>query len=374
MDKIESVRVSGFRSLADIVLDDLPNVSVMIGPNGSGKSNFVRFFEMLSWMLRSRKLGDFVALHGDADDQLFQGRRVTPQIDATVTVRTDAGLNDYRFTLTHAYQDRFIFTDESFRFSRTGEDSEADWQHLGSGHAEARLVEAAQGSVDLPVNVTTARTIRFLLTSSATFQFHDTSKESRFKQSWDVQDNAQLRSDGGNLAPILLRLEREDVARYELICKQIARILPTFDRFQLDDPYGKTILRWRAKGSDKVIGAHLTSDGSLRFFALVTLLNLPSEMMPSVLLLDEPELGLHPQAVELIGQMIRRVGLERQVIVATQSPLLVDVFDLDQVIVLDLDDGRTTCRQLDPVNYQQWLDDDFAPSDLWWKNVLGGNP
>ena len=374
MDKIESVRVSGFRSLADIVLDDLPNVSVMIGPNGSGKSNFVRFFEMLSWMLRSRKLGDFVALHGDADDQLFQGRRVTPQIDATVTVRTDAGLNDYRFTLTHAYQDRFIFTDESFRFSRTGEDSEADWQHLGSGHAEARLVEAAQGSVDLPVNVTTARTIRFLLTSSATFQFHDTSRESRFKQSWDVQDNAQLRSDGGNLAPILLRLEREDVARYELICKQIARILPTFDRFQLDDPYGKTILRWRAKGSDKVIGAHLTSDGSLRFFALVTLLNLPSEMMPSVLLLDEPELGLHPQAVELIGQMIRRVGLERQVIVATQSPLLVDVFDLDQVIVLDLDDGRTTCRQLDPVNYQQWLDDDFAPSDLWWKNVLGGNP
>ena len=244
MDKIESVRVSGFRSLADIVLDDLPNVSVMIGPNGSGKSNFVRFFEMLSWMLRSRKLGDFVALHGDADDQLFQGRRVTPQIDATVTVRTDAGLNDYRFTLTHAYQDRFIFTDESFRFSRTGEDSEADWQHLGSGHAEARLVEAAQGSVDLPVNVTTARTIRFLLTSSATFQFHDTSRESRFKQSWDVQDNAQLRSDGGNLAPILLRLEREDVARYELICKQIARILPTFDRFQLDDPYGKTILRW----------------------------------------------------------------------------------------------------------------------------------
>ena len=214
----------------------------------------------------------------------------------------------------------------------------------------------------------------FLLTSSATFQFHDNSKESRFKQSWDVQDNAQLRSDGGNLAPILLRLEREDVARYELICKQIARILPTFDRFQLDDPYGKTILRWRAKGSDKVIGAHLTSDGSLRFFALVTLLNLPSEMMPSVLLLDEPELGLHPQAVELIGQMIRRVGLERQVIVATQSPLLVDVFDLDQVIVLDLDDGRTTCRQLDPVDYQHWLDDDFAPSDLWWKNVLGGNP
>ena len=374
MNRIESIHIRGFRSLADVELKDLGDVTVLIGPNGSGKSNFIRFFEMLSWMLRSRKLGDFVAQQGDADDQLFQGRRVTPQLDATVSVGTDAGLNDYRFTLTHAYEDRFIFTDESFRFSKTGGDSEANWQHLGSGHTEAKLVEAAQGSLELPYNHTTAKTIRFLLTSSATFQFHDTSRESRLKQSWDSQDNDQLRSDGGNLAPILLRLEREDISRYELICKQIARILPTFDRFQLEDPYGKTILRWRAKGSDKVVGAHLTSDGSLRFFALVTLLNLPVEMLPNVLLIDEPELGLHPEAVELIGHMIRRVGQERQIIVATQSPQLVDVFDLGQVIVLSLEDGRTICRQLNPADYQHWLDDDFAPSDLWWKNVIGGNP
>lgn len=374
MNKIESIHIKGFRSLADIELNDLPNVSVMIGPNGSGKSNIIRFFEMMSWMLRSRRLAEFIALNGDADDQLFQGRRVTPQLDATVTVGTDAGLNDYRFTLTHAYEDRFIFTDESFRFSRAGEKSQANWQHLGSSHTEARLVDAAQGTADLTVNQTAARTIRFLLTSSATFQFHDTSRESRLKQSWDSQDHDQMRSDGGNLAPILLRLEREDLARYDLICKQIARVLPSFERFQLDDPYGKTVLRWKAKESDKVIGAHLTSDGSLRFFALVTLLNLPSEMLPSVMLIDEPELGLHPEAIELVGQMIRRVGTERQVIVSTQAPLLVDVFDLEQVIVLNLEDGRTTCRQLDPADYQHWLDQDFGPSDLWWKNVLGGNP
>ena len=374
MNKIESIRIRGFRSLADIELTDLPNVSVMIGPNGSGKSNIIRFFEMLSWMLRSRRLNDFVQERGGgADDQLFQGRRVTPLIEAAVSIRTEVGRNEYRFTLVWAQPDRLIFTDESFRFSRDGIDAQPDWQSLGSGHGEARLVDAAQEQFS-DVNATTARTVLYLLRNCVAYQFHDTSHESRFKQRWDVEDCSQLRSDGGNLASVLLHLEREDIRRYELIRRQIGRILPTFDRFEIEERYGKALLRWRAKDSDKVIGAHLTSDGSLRFFALVTLLNLPSGMLPDVLLLDEPELGLHPAAVELVGHMICRVGLDRQVFVATQSSLLVDIFDLDQIAVLDLEDGRTKCRQLSGSDYAHWLEDDYLPSDLWLKNVLGGRP
>ena len=137
------------------------------------------------------------------------------------------------------------------------------------------------------------------------------------------------------------RLEEEDVQRFELISGHIRRVLPVFDRFQLDESYGKVSLRWKAAGTDKTFGAHLTSDGSLRFFALVTLLNLPLEMLPNVLLLDEPELGLHPAAIALVGGMIKSLAVDRQVIVATQSPLLVDVFELDEIVVLDLQQGRT---------------------------------
>ena len=151
-------------------------------------------------------------------------------------------------------------------------------------------------------------------------------------------------------------------------------MLPVFDRFQIDESYGKVLLRWKAKGTDKTFGAHLTSDGSLRFFALVTLLNLPREMLPDVLLLDEPELGLHPVAVSLIGNMIKALASDLQIIVATQSPLLVDVFDLDEIIVLDLDDNRTTFRRLDASTYHEWLDDSFTPGELWQKNLLGGRP
>ncbi len=207
-----------------------------------------------------------------------------------------------------------------------------------------------------------------------TYQFHDTSGESRFKQSCDATETGFLRSHGGNLAAVLHRLETEESDRFRLICRHVGRILPGFDRFVLDERDGKVSLRWATTDSDKTFGAHLTSDGSLRFFALVTLLNLPPEMLPDVILLDEPELGLHPMAVDLVAEMVKAVGQSRQVIVATQSPLFVDAFGLDQVIVVDLDEGATVLRQLDPRQYAKWVEQDYSSGQLWTRNLLGGAP
>ena len=175
------------------------------------------------------------------------------------------------------------------------------------------------------------------------------------------------------MAAILLRLEREDTQRFELICNHIRRALPVFERFELEESYGKVMLRWKANGLDKTIGAHLTSDGSLRFFALVTLLNLPSEMLPDVVLLDEPELGLHPAAIALVGEMIKVCAVGRQMIVATQSPLLVDAFDIDEILVLEAQDGRSSIRRFDQERYKEWLNE-YTTGELWQKNLLGGRP
>ena len=371
---IESVRIRGFRSLADVDISGLPQAAVLIGANGSGKSNFMRFFEMLSWMLRSRQLGEFVSRQGGADDQLFGGNAQTPRMNGEITMRTSRGSNGYRFALSYAHPDRFLFTQEDIRFTSGVYATEPPWQSLGSGHLEARIVEAAQ-TPDYPgVNQMTASVIVNLLRNCAAYQFHDTSESSRFKNSWDVSERAQLRSHGGNLAAVLYHLERHDLRRYELICRHIARILPGFERFDIEEEYGKVFLRWKARWSDKTIGAHLTSDGSLRFFALATLLNLPTEMLPDVILLDEPELGLHPAAVALIGGMIKSLSTERQVIIATQSPLLVDVFDLDEIIALELVNGRTEVRKLSSEDYQVWIDNCFSPGEMWRKNLLGAQP
>ncbi len=369
---IESVRIKGFRSLADVEIENLPMATVLIGANGSGKSNFVRFFEMMSWMIGARRLAEFVQRQGGADDQLFGGSKISPRLEAEIVMRTEAGRNDYRFALAHAHPDRFVFTDEAFRFSREGLGTEASWQHLGSGHPEAKIVETAQ-SDESDGNQRTAGVLVYLLRRCAVYQFHDTSDDSRIKKRWDAEDNNYLRSHGGNLAAILLRLEREDRRRFESICDHIRRALPIFDRFEIEESYGKVLLRWKAKGMDKTVGAHLTSDGSLRLFALVTLLNLPSGILPDVLLLDEPELGLHPAAVALVGDMIKALAEDRQVIAATQSPLLVDKFGLDEILVLELQDRRTEIRRCDEEAYQHWLEE-YATGELWQKNLLGGRP
>ena len=372
---LKSIRIRGFRSLADVELSNLGRASVLIGSNGSGKSNFMRFFDMLSWMLKSRRLGEFVERYGGADDQLHSGSRTTPALQAEIDLDTESGRNEYRFTLAHAHPDRFMFTEEAFRFSRKDRSTEAPWTHLGGdGHREARIVDAAQSPPRPEVNQKTAQTITYLLRNCAVYQFHDTSDNSNFKKRWDMEDNNFLRSHGGNLSAILYRLEQKDNRRFELICRHIARVLPVFDRFQIEDSYGKVLLRWKAKGTEKTFGAHLTSDGSLRFFALVTLLNLPREMLPDVLLLDEPELGLHPVAVALIGDMIKTLSRDVQIIVATQSPLLVDVFDLEEIIVLELEGGRTKFRSLKVDDYRCWLHESFTLGELWQKNLLGGRP
>lgn len=375
--RIEKIQIRGFRSLADVDFRPGAGASVLIGANGSGKSNFIQFFNLLSWMLKSRRLARYVTKQGGADDQLYAGNATTPRLEANIVIGTSTGRNEYRFALTYAHPDQLMFTEEAFRYSRNEYGDDADWIHLGSGHLEARIVEAGQsGSTygDISSSLrTTARTVTYLLRNCTAYQFHNTGDTSNILKSWDAGDNAFMRSDGGNLPAILHRLEREDLDRYDLICRHIRRVLPGFDCFELEEQYGKVALRWRSRDLDKTFSGHLTSDGSLRFFALATLLNLPMEMLPGVVLLDEPELGLHPKAIALIGDMIRALAEVRQVIVATQSPLLVDVFELDQVFVVEAHGGRTELRQPDADDLNIWLEE-FSVGELWQKNLLGGRP
>ena len=371
--KIDSISIKGFRSLADVSVSGLPDVAVMIGANGSGKSNIIRFFDMLSWMLKSRRLGEFVARHGGADDQLFGGSKKTRTIEASLGLRNGDFHCDFKFSLSHAHPDRLVIANESLKWGKLDK-AIGEWKEFYQGQSEAGLVESLQRQRTDKFFYKSVLPMANLLRYHRVFHFHDTSEESSIKRSWDIEDNHHLQSHGGNLAAVLHRLQHEDVQRFDLICRHIGRVLPEFDRFVIEESYGKVLLRWKAKWTDKTFGAHLTSDGSLRFFALVTLLNLPAEMLPSVILLDEPELGLHPAAISLVAGMIEQLSYDKQIVVATQSPLLVDEFGLDEIIVLDLEDGRTKLRKLKADDYQVWLDQEYTPSQLWQKNVFGGRP
>lgn len=361
--RITEVSIEGFRSLKLIEKLQLPQLTVLIGANGVGKSSFIRFFEMLGWMLRARNLQEFVVRKGGGDDQFFMGARSTPQIKAELRIGTDKGFNDYRFEMAHlSAGDTVLLTHEAYRYSDASKSGQANWSKLSGVGKESALPDQAN---------TTAKTINALLQQCSTYQFHDTSANASIHKRWDISDAVRLRSDGGNLAAVLLDLRENDAPRYRQLVRQIQRVFPTLDDFVLEPVAGKVLLRWKSKYSDKVFGAHLTSDGSLRLFCLMTLLSLPDERLPDMLFFDEPELGLHPHAITLVSEMLKRVAKTRQVFIATQSPYMVNCFDLENIIVAEAKDGATMLRNLPKEQYQQWLDDDYLLSDIWLKTPVG---
>lgn len=365
--RIQRVTIEGFRSLQRIENLELPQLAVLIGSNGAGKSNFIKFFEMLSAMLRRQGLQEFVATHGFGDDQFFMGARKTPRIHAELQLKNvDEEILEYRFGIAHVTaRDTVMLIDEAYRSSRgplSISVNVASWMLLEGPSREAQLSAEPD-----PYAIQIVRILR----RCSTYQFHDTSPNASIHNAWDITDNAILRSDGGNLAAVLHNLNETDRPRYGVIVQQIRRVLPTFDDFTLEPIGGKVLLRWKGKYGDKTFGTHLTSDGSLRLFCLLTLLNMPSEQLPDILFLDEPELGLHPHAITLMAEMLKRVSQTHQVFVATQSPYLVDCFELENIIVADMKEGATSLRNLPRSEYQQWLDNDYLLSDLWLQSPIG---
>lgn len=377
---MRSIALQGFKTFADMAGDhafEVKPLNVLIGPNGAGKSNFISFFRLLSWALSPPgKLQEHVARQGGASSILTDGPANTREITAHLELETDCGENEYAFRLAYAADDTLIFTEEKFRFTRQGSPTEAAWQVMSVGQREAQLVRESEAGNQ------TARVIHSLLRRVVVYQFHNTSETARIRGKWNKDDGRYLKEDGANLASVLYRLKNNEAAYYERIVKTIRLILPFFEDFELEPEYDALLLRWREKHSDRIFNASQAADGMLRVMALVTLLLLPEDDLPDVLILDEPELGLHPAAIGVIGGLIRSASSQIQVILATQSLPLVDCFEPEDIVIADRGyDGWNAMRvgrysrfkRLDRASLQDWLDE-YSLSELWEKNVLGGRP
>jgi predicted ATPase len=234
---------------------------------------------------------------------------------------------------------------------------------LGSGHRESQLFDgplASQG-------------ILGVLRRIMVHQFHNTSQTARIRNKWDVSDNRWLKEDGANLAAFLYRLEAEHPAYFNRIQDTIRLIMPFFSAFVLYVESGSVLLRWREIGSDQIFNVSQASDGMLRAMALVALLQQPEKDLPNMLILDEPELGLHPYAIEVLASLIRSASKHVQVAVATQSVSLIDRFDPNDIVVTDRKHRETSFKRLDKAALAEWLET-YTLSELWEKNVVGGRP
>ncbi|MDD5298741.1 MAG: AAA family ATPase [Rhodocyclaceae bacterium] len=365
---IEYIEIEGFRSLAQRQCIELPALTLLVGANGAGKSNFLRFFEMLSWMLKTQKLQEFVLHQGGGTDLFFAGGTTPQQIRAELGVRSATGRHAYLFALAPVLADNSVSLQEEAYCCNLDADTPL-WHALRGNGREADLVMANREGE----NRTCIRSLLQGLRESRLYQFHDTSPTAALRRGWDETDNARLRSDGANLAPLLWNLLNNDFPCYKEIVERIRRVLPVFDDFVLEPQFGKLSLRWKSRFSDKTFVPHLTSDGSLRLFCLVSLLSLPPELLPELLLLDEPELGLHPYAIELVGALMTMASNHTQIIAATQSSTLANQVSWENLVMVDQSEGASQLRHLQEQEVARWLEN-FRLGELWEMNLLGGNP
>lgn len=363
--KIQSFTIKGYKSIKAIE-DFRPHaLNILIGPNGSGKSNFISFFTFLSWMLNSDgRLQERISFLGGSNDILHDGADITKSIDGLVRIKTNTGINEYLFSLMFAKPDKLVFREEKYRYTSNNMEGETRWSSCGVGHVEAHLPE---------VNNQTATTILNLLKKLIVYQFHNTSDTAAMRLKWSVSDGRWLKQNAENLGSFLFRLQNEERPFYQKIVKYIRLVLPFFDDFELYEEFGQILLRWKEKGTNKVFNAGQASDGMLRTIALISLLAQNPRDLPAVLFLDEPELGLHPSAIDAVAGLIKAASLHCQVFVATQSISLVNNFELDDLVVIDRKGRSSEYHRPDPESLQSYLEE-FSTGQLWEKNIIGGRP
>ncbi|WP_045213359.1 AAA family ATPase [Desulfonatronovibrio magnus] len=362
---IKYLTIKGFMSIREMERFPLYGLNVLIGSNGAGKSNLVSYFHMLGEMVEGR-LQKWTRNKGSADRIVSFGAKETKQIQSLI----EFGLNGYKFTLEPTVDGGFSFGEEKLFFDDPY--SGQEWTNLGSGHAESKLKDQYD-------NFGKGSRADYSYSSIANwkiFHFHDTSDSAGVKRLGSVHDNDYLRPDASNLAAFLYRLKDKHPQVYAQIKKTITLAIPFFDDFVLKPdelPTGEQQVRllWRQKDSDYAFWPSQLSDGSIRFICLVTALLQPEP--PSTMIIDEPELGLHPFAINLLGALLRSAAKRMQIIISTQSVPLVNEFSIDDLIVVERKFDATILKRYQEDEFKTWLAD-YSVGELWEKNILGGRP
>ncbi len=369
MAMLKRVEIHGYRSIKDADLE-LRRLNVFIGANGAGKSNFVSFFKMLNEMMAGR-LQEYIGRSGRGQSFLHFGPKTTPQFEARLEFELGDASDNYSLRLIHAAGDTLLFAEETLDYKKANWDTPHNQpMSLGAGHAETRIGDlAAQGNK-------TANVFRHILNACRVYHFHDTSPSARIRQYNYRDDNRWLMPDAGNLAAMLYGYQQGSELVYRRIVSTVRKILPEFADFDLEPSRRndkEIALNWRKRGWDYRFGPHQISDGSLRAMALCTLFLQPENDLPSVIVLDEPELGLHPLALEIVVGLMRAVSTKTQVIVATQSPLLLNFLEPSEIVAVECSEGRSEFRRLESEQLKDWLKD-YSLGELWERNVIGGGP
>lgn len=359
---LDKLSIRGFKSIAELDELELTSLNVLIGANGAGKSNFIEFFRLLRAMADER-LALYAGQRAPVAGFFYGGLGETDAIEAEMAF----GDNNYRFRLEPTADEGLMVASEATLYKLS-----TDWNVIGSGHRESQLKQRRDDS-----GIATERGQNWYVYNAIAgwrvYHFHDTSATAGMRRQSGVLQGNRLDPDGDNLAAFLMNLKERHQKHYEVVLKTVRRIAPYLDDFDLRVSPGaaedQVALTWRKRGSDYLYSPGHLSDGTIRFICLAAALLQPAP--PSTILLDEPELGLHPEALIILAGLMRSASAHTQLIVATQSPVLLSGFDPQDVITVDHLNGASRFRRLGNQELAAWLED-YSLGELWEKGTIAG--
>ena len=367
---VDRISINNYKSIRELKDLRFSPLNIFIGANGAGKSNLISFFKLLN-SIAEEKLPSFVADNGYADKILYFGKKKSKELTGEIIFKADKGNtnNSYDFVLKPDQANGFYFDSERGGYNTYATGYNENWSYAkidSNGDRNSGLKNETKRRFEY---------IKEYFEQFKVFHFHDTSNSAPLKQASKLRDNASLKEDGSNLAAFLYWISQKYPSNFRLIEFAIRSIAPFFDKFNLkpDNLNPDLIfLSWLEKNSEEYFDANNLSDGSLRFIALTTVLMQPTP--PEVIIIDEPELGLHPSAINKLASMIKIASAKSQVIISTQSISLLNQFEAEDIIVVDRKNNQSDFKRLSSDELENWLSDDYAMGELWGKNVIGGTP
>lgn len=348
---LDQIRIEGYKSIKEMSLTLKP-INILIGSNGVGKSNFISFFKLVNNIYEQR-LQNYT-MQNRADSILHFGTKHTQEIKGFLKF----GDNAYSFSLEPRDNGTMFLASESSWYK--------DSSFMRTDREESYIKDS---------DTFRDKWLRAYLQSYKIYHFHDTAKGSPLRTPSAVNDNRILKEDGGNLPSFLYRLQEKHPKTLKRIEMMIRSVMPYFERFDLEPSHLKddVELVWTdSTAPDKYFSARDFSDGSIRFIALATLLLQPE--LPKVIIIDEPELGLHPVAITKLAAMIKSAAeRECQIIISTQSVNLINNFNADDIITVDRDNSQSVFNRLSEESLKDWIKD-YSLGELWMKSVINGQP
>ncbi len=367
---IDRINIKNFKSIKDSGDIEIRPINILIGPNGVGKSNFINFFKLLN-SIYNQRLRAFVAENGYSHKLLYFGRKVSNFIEGNIVFKPEKKNVNNRYDFKLVPQKNgpgFYLEKDAGGFNSYANGFNESWGYIEFGGEYKEESELINNSS------TRANYLKDYFQEFKIFHFHDTGNNSPLKQPAKVNDNRNLKEDGSNLPAFLYAINKTNPKHFKIIEKAIKSVAPFFERFVLEpNVLNENLieLNWLENNSDELFNAHNFSDGTLRFIALSTLLLQPN--LPKTIIIDEPELGLHPFAIQKLSALIKSASSKSQIIISTQSVGLVNQFQIEDLIIVNRESGQTIFKRLNFEAFEEWLEE-YSLGELWEKNLLGGRP